>query len=379
MQMQNFRQPGLFLASIILATCEALFWNMTDAMIHVKAAFSFRQHVTSKRGVIAKHEDSWSTNQTAELAELDELARWVDLHIASYRLGQAPELPTASIQNLDGLLQSSTLCGTEATLTLLNACYEFTSRASPYKYYDPVTGPSYHTLLEEQCNLVALVRKNLSCLSSGPGTTNKTEHEDGRRRSLLVVQCLSALIYLSTILAPFEVAYDSFTESFAEIVQRSSLITKAEIDRHIGSFTGCPRVRFQPGLFQPLYLTAMKCRHPRIRRRAMNLFAAVGLEGPWDCGVMAAIARQAIRHEEDGGSSFVPEARRLHGCGVYVLETDSFGSPQTVEVEFSLCKDVEALIATMPEDQSSYWTIWREKVIVATTDQAITERVRFQG
>jgi hypothetical protein len=375
-QRKDFSRPGFFLASIVLATCEALFWNMTDALAHIRAAFALWQHDVSMSGVLLKAEGSSNKKQRVEAAELDELARSVDLHIASYRLGQAPELPTAKIPRLNGLLQSN--CGSEATLILLNACYEFTSRASLYKY-SPNLDSSYNALLEQQSSLAALLRDHLSRFSPSYDSIKETESTNTRRRSSLVVQCLSSLIYLSTILNPFELAYDSFTECFAEIVQRSAVLTKNELDLRLGSLSDCPRLRFQPGLFQPLYLTAMKCRHPRIRRKAIDLFSAVGVEGPWDFGVMEAIAQQAIKYEEDNPSSFVPEAKRLHGCGVYVLETDSYGSPSTVEVEFSSCKDVNVLIAAPPEDQSSYWNIWREKVIITPTNQFQTKRIRIQG
>jgi hypothetical protein len=55
---------------------------------------------------------------------------------------------------------------------------------------------------------------------------------------------------------------------------------------------------FDMGIIQPLYLTACKCRHPILRRRAIALLERSGMEGVWGGEAMAAAATWAMKIEE---------------------------------------------------------------------------------
>jgi hypothetical protein len=48
------------------------------------------------------------------------------------------------------------------------------------------------------------------------------------------------------------------------------------------------------GVIQPLYLTAVKCRKPWIRQRAMSLLRSIEFQGVWIAKIQFTIAQVAI-------------------------------------------------------------------------------------
>jgi hypothetical protein len=76
-------------------------------------------------------------------------------------------------------------------------------------------------------------------------------------------------------------------------------------------------VSFEAGIVVPLFETAMRCRDPRQRRRALTMLrSAPRREGVWDSLGAAAVAESAMKVEEDGPiqverAGDVPEHRRI--------------------------------------------------------------------
>lgn len=186
------------------------------------------------------------------------------------------------------------------------------------------------------------------------------------------IQCLSALIYLSTILNPYEKGYDLYEMFFRQIVDGASKL----LDRSPDSdswMSPTNRFRLISPMAQPLYLTAMKCRHGRLRREAINLLSMTGREGPWDSVTHVQVAKRALEIEEHAlqGSGmsldeiFVPEKSRLHGCGLNSerLRCIDGGSIETI---FSRCFDVDRMMLSsdIVWDAKENWDIWTEKVLL---------------
>ncbi|MCJ1308043.1 hypothetical protein MMC25_001693 [Agyrium rufum] len=62
-----------------------------------------------------------------------------------------------------------------------------------------------------------------------------------------------------------------------------------------------PFFTFEMGIICPLYLLAIKCRHPRIRREACDLLKrSTRREGLWNAAAMGAVAERLIEVEEQG-------------------------------------------------------------------------------
>ena len=61
------------------------------------------------------------------------------------------------------------------------------------------------------------------------------------------------------------------------------------------------RFGFETGFIVQLYITAIKCRHPSVRRRALAVLAnSWRLEGFWDSHVAVKMAERLIELEEEG-------------------------------------------------------------------------------
>ena len=57
----------------------------------------------------------------------------------------------------------------------------------------------------------------------------------------------------------------------------------------------------EPGVATPLFLAAVRCRHPVVRRRALGLLGRMNRqEGIWNCGATGRVAEHCIRLEEEG-------------------------------------------------------------------------------
>jgi hypothetical protein len=142
---------------------------------------------------------------------------------------------------------------------------------------------------------------------------------------MLRAQCLTAQVYASTILCPYETEYDRYASSFQQIVEIAEVVVDAKIESTI---------KFRPGLgiIQPLLFTALKYRHSVWRRQAIALLLRADIEGPWQGKVEGAVAQRVMEVEEEafdlpGGDitpDILPERRRV--CGQSLLHdhyTDS--------------------------------------------------------
>ncbi|RMD40854.1 hypothetical protein DV735_g4285, partial [Chaetothyriales sp. CBS 134920] len=82
-----------------------------------------------------------------------------------------------------------------------------------------------------------------------------------------------------------------------------------------------------PGVIQPLFFLAQKCRHPLFRRRAIALLRGAGIEGPFNGSTEAAIAQRIVEIEEDRPYKSalgedddilllqdIPDSRRIISC-----------------------------------------------------------------
>lgn len=115
-----------------------------------------------------------------------------------------------------------------------------------------------------------------------------------------------ATIMVSTCTSPYdEMVYDSYVPGFVSILRQSMALWKLvlpELDQppclHEPELP-MPSFTVDMGFIPPVYYTALKCRIPAIRRRAVNLLlAAPHREGVWDGVMVAYLARHVIEMEE---------------------------------------------------------------------------------
>jgi hypothetical protein len=138
------------------------------------------------------------------------------------------------------------------------------------------------------------------------GTTAKRD-----ALNLLLVHYKVIYIWLRVCATAGEMATDSYHTDFDELVHYAEQVAKP------GMGTGTPQsLSFDIHIMGPLYYAALKCRHPAIRRRALELLQlAPRREGLWNAHHAYATAKRVIELEERNlnGQELPDETSRLHG------------------------------------------------------------------
>jgi hypothetical protein len=409
--MAQDRDPvALFLTSIVLACVETLGRHLTHALTHVKGALNmFTEYLSFDHE--AADVNNLHLNQP-ELSALSIFARTLDLQNTTYKLSLPLQLSNVDLEQLD----SRHAHDESHLLLLLHSCYSFAAEASKYKYLPDSTTPS--NITEGQSKYISLLRqwrtqnqpRDVLCHEFGEdqehllaSTNTDFETAQAPQRQL---QCLSAIVYLSTILSPCETIFDEHYGHFLSIIQQAEVMIQNEGK---GQRESRPRTRLLSYLSQPLFFTAMKCRDPHVRRKAIQLLSLTGKEGPWDAEILAAVATRAMEIEEsfnakgiETSSAFqqsdftadnttsncnadhcrIPERARLHGCGMGHMTEDS-GSPggdvlrifshgserRKIKFRFRRCMDIPKLLAyeqerSDAEAPAEYWEEWDELIVL---------------
>lgn len=121
-----------------------------------------------------------------------------------------------------------------------------------------------------------------------------------RRITLLELHHTTAELLHDMKSAENEMVYDLRLRTFQNIVQQCERVLRIE-----GQITAASKptmaVCFDLGIIMPLHLTATRCRHPGIRRKAMRLLTNFPRrEGIWLSWVGGMVAQLVIDIEEDG-------------------------------------------------------------------------------
>ncbi|KAL4869621.1 hypothetical protein BDV12DRAFT_167706 [Aspergillus spectabilis] len=116
---------------------------------------------------------------------------------------------------------------------------------------------------------------------------------------LLQIYYHTAHFWLLTVLARDEDHFDNFIPEFEAVTSHAEEITRTlnspafKVSRQDSAFS------LEGELIAPLYYAACKCRHPLIRRRAINVLSHYSKrEGMWDARLYCAIAELVVKVEE---------------------------------------------------------------------------------
>jgi hypothetical protein len=108
---------------------------------------------------------------------------------------------------------------------------------------------------------------------------------------VLLINHRSNLINASTCIQPETIIFDQFHNEFDELVTLAANVLRARKDH-------TPKVfdfSLDINIIHPLYWTAVSCREPWIRQRAMTLLRSITFqEGVWNAATQASIAQVAI-------------------------------------------------------------------------------------
>jgi hypothetical protein len=129
--------------------------------------------------------------------------------------------------------------------------------------------------------------------------------------NILLVHYKVIYIWMRVCTTAGETATDSYYTDFEELVHYAEQIAKPGV----GMATPQP-LSFDMQILGPLYYTALKCRHPAIRRRALEMLQlAPRREGLWNAHYAYVTAKRVIELEERhlNGQELPDETSRLHG------------------------------------------------------------------
>ncbi|KIW14923.1 hypothetical protein PV08_07709 [Exophiala spinifera] len=135
-------------------------------------------------------------------------------------------------------------------------------------------------------------------------------------RETLAVRCMQVQSLVATIWTSanhssnqdfdLEIMFDYYVRDFQTLVSLAAICINGADAMHLSTASASPNnthyasFSFEMGLSFALYFTAVKCRSPSIRRRAIELLskATTAQEGLWNTRVLLSIARFILKHEE---------------------------------------------------------------------------------
>ncbi|GAB1312756.1 hypothetical protein MFIFM68171_02966 [Madurella fahalii] len=121
---------------------------------------------------------------------------------------------------------------------------------------------------------------------------------------LLLYHGMASIMVATSLRRGDETVFDSYTPEFVAILENTIDLwnkVSAALHKQLGCGRPAEDLSFTAdmGFIPPLYYTALKCRVPRFRRRAVDfLVSTPHREGIWDGKLAAAVARKVIELEE---------------------------------------------------------------------------------
>lgn len=203
----------------------------------------------------------------------------------------------------------------------MEQAFRFTHRARPVKNSsDSISQEAMQLLEVEQDRLLCRLAKFNVAFSLFQASRSKP----GPDNTLLVLQMYlhAQYIWISTALSSSEVAYDNYLAQFAAIVPLAAAYIDFETSPQnqpvfppqksgsaagpIYPFSGLNQklpgsnFTFETHIIPPLYYVATKCRHPLIRRSALDLLRRDPFrrENLWRASVMGSLAGHVVSLEE---------------------------------------------------------------------------------
>lgn len=199
----------------------------------------------------------------------------------------------------------------------MEQAFRFTQSARPAKNINDSLSQETLRLLEaEQEQLLS----RLSKLNVAFSLFRASRSSPSPEKSLLVLQMYlhAQHIWISTALNPSEVVYDTFLPFFAAIVplaatyldlesplqqrplNRRQSSSRYQVIPEELSIAYASNFTFETHIIPPLYYVATKCRHPLIRRSALDLLRRnpSRRENLWRASVMGALAGHIVSLEE---------------------------------------------------------------------------------
>lgn len=269
--------------------------------------------------------DQRSTDPEMDCIVRHVVPLYMRLSLTSFLFGGTPvPIPESLKTNIETPDTFSTIDELRHSMhEFMEAAFRFTQRARPAKNPSDYIPQEDMRLLEvEQDRL----QSRLAKLNVAFALFRASRSKPGPENALLVLQIYlhAQHIWISTALSSSEVAYDDFLYSFAAIVPLAASYLDLEAStkhrptlrpqRYPSSAESlhyhptpdqlsvayASNFTFETHIIPPLYYVATKCRHPLIRRSALELLKKNPFrrENLWRASVMGALAGHIVSLEE---------------------------------------------------------------------------------
>lgn len=246
----------------------------------------------------------------------------------------------------------------------MKQAFRFTQRARPAKNpNDSIPRETMGLLEVEQDRLLARLAK-LNVALSLFRATSKSGPDD--QLLVLLMHLHAQHIWISTALSSSEVVYDDFLSSFAAIVPLASayLDLNSSAQHHhrdaaspqSSQYFAVPDqpsvahtddLTFKMHIIPPLYYVATKCRHPLIRRSALDLLRRNPFrrENIWRASVMGALAGHIVSLEERWSQGQSPNHLHSHTSS---QDIGLYSSSMEVDQSLAAIPGTTAMSASIP-------------------------------
>ena len=299
------RLPAIFVTGLILCSVELLFRRRQNALKHIAAIF----HIVQR-----DHQFDFSTASYASVeirslsmpcdtsSDFHLLLYIVDIQVLSYSEGaRLPFTKPCPLQLLgQQILARNAESWTDADMVyLIHATYAFIAEAAHEK-------PSVDSKTKSNVSagpLLDILEHAVLLLDFAiADSTKQLQHT-----SLKVLRnfCFVGVALLGNIFSMTESGWGAQHTRLEAIISSAEGVLASTDTEARNSFVP------QLGLIPPLAVAAFKCREPLWRRRAISCLKRLGVEGPWNAAMIAALTQRCMELEESTADGIPSETSMI--------------------------------------------------------------------
>ncbi|RGP70260.1 transcription factor [Fusarium sporotrichioides] len=255
-----------------------------------------QMHICQGRQILSTLNDGRSPSM--EMIKHVLVPIYARLSLSSFLFGSRPAPIPAHLRSWTDMpvMFSSLEEARYALYLMLDDTLQFTFAARGI-IFDPNTDPKEIVRFQhEQQRLLSQLNRWHAAFTV---ITSMTPQSPALENTLNVLRIYhqSTLIYISIALDTGEMRFDNYTSNFASIISlASTILSSTPANSKLEPFS------FETEIIPPVYWTAIKCRHPLLRRAALKLLTREQMrnrrENLWHAREAAVIAARSIEIEE---------------------------------------------------------------------------------
>ena len=307
----------VLLCALIHISIEVIQNNYLNALVHLENSLHLLQTATTKGSVPAQSDTATIFNNGSVDTDIEQEFLRLDLHASTFQGMRPPAMAHNQAH--------ATIPGRFSSLR--EAKYVLDQLIGQLYFFSKTTVEEYKFRKQQDMPLDAVAEaerlKNEFLVWNDrfskylQRSTSKFSRQEQVIIDILLISHMINFIEASTCIQPEAIIFDQFDTEFDEVVTLAANVLRSRKEHQPNVF----EFSLDIGIIHPLYCTAIRCREPWIRRRAMTLLRSITFqEGVWNASAQASRAQVAINREmvfdEPGASNERPkEFVRVHSVG----------------------------------------------------------------